>query len=192
MSNSNSLVAVEKMDFTNGYLDENGEIIETCAEEVGIAWEDFSEDWDVHRLWVQVESSSTKIYSISGDEALSETLALTTNGNFFNHVNGTNYPPNVYATCNKPTLRFDTYITLGSATSGSGVSLLGSLSLASSVIEDNTGWFKTGGVLPVEGGSTGYRVLIGQCAVPAGEPFTGGVHITGDGIDEYATFSSEE
>jgi hypothetical protein len=35
-------------------------------------------------------------------------------------------------------------------------------------------------------------VLIGQFAVPKGEPFTGGFHITGDGIDEYATFSSEE
>jgi hypothetical protein len=78
-------------------------------------------------------------------------------------TNGTIYPPNVYATCNKPTLRFDTYITLGSATSRSGISLMGSLSLASSVIEENTGWFKTGGV-----------------------------HVTGDGIDEYVTFSSEE
>jgi hypothetical protein len=69
---------------------------------------------------------------------------------------------------------------------------MGSLSLVSSVMEDNTGWFKTGGVLPVAGGPTGYRVLVGQFAVPKGEPFTGGVHIMGDGIDEYATFSSEE
>jgi hypothetical protein len=73
-----------------------------------------------------------------------------------------------------------------------GVTFLGTFNLSADTISQNHGWYKLGGVEPVSCGEDCYWILIGHFTVTQGAEFSGGLRILGDGIDEYATFSSEE
>jgi len=65
--------------------------------------------------------------------------------------------------------------------------------LTSFANDPNTGWGVYGagaGQGVVSDGNGGWRVLIGQFAVPKGKVFTAAVRLAGDGIDVYAMVNS--
>jgi hypothetical protein len=184
-------MAVEVMDFTNSYKDEQGNIQDYAAE-VAAAWATFRANWDVYRVWVEVEGPNDALDAVSSfDEDELKLVIQNKAGNFYNHAQGTNLPPDVSLFETQPQLAFDTFITLGSATSGSGVATIGTLNLLQNVFATNTGWYKIGGVGPVAGGSTGWRILIGQFTVPQGKKFGGSGLVSGETVEEYAAFSSQ-
>jgi hypothetical protein len=148
----------------------------------------------VYRVWVEVPDSTTYIDAVSGSED-NNTPALITNDSstYYNNGYGSNFPPNpaLFATSGFEELAFDTFLTIGNAGSGGGnPSVQGTIDLTGDTNSKSVGWYRTGGVAPVAGGSTGWRVLVGQFSVPDGDDFCISLHITGDGIDEYATVCS--
>ncbi len=189
---SDSALALQVMDFSSGYPNENG-TIQDFDTEVAAAWSTFSQNYDVYRLWVELDNETDVLEAVSSWDEEDVHLVLTNKaGTFYNNVYGGNGPPNPDLFETHAQLAFDTFVTIGSATNAAGLTILGTLDLTQDVFDDNVAWYKLGGVSPVAGGSTGWRVLIGQFAIPKGKKFSGAALLTGDGIDEYATFSSEE
>jgi hypothetical protein len=189
-----SLLRIQTMDFSSGWMDETGAVDSASATAVSTAWATFDASWDVYRVWVEVPDSTTYLDALSGSED-NNTPALITNdsGSYYNNSHGSNFPPNpaLFATSGFETLAFDTYLTIGNAGSGGGSpSVQGTIDLTGDTNSKSVGWYKTGGVAPVAGGSTGWRVLVGQFTVPDGDDFCISLHITGDGINEYATVCS--
>jgi hypothetical protein len=191
---SSSILRIVSVDFSSGWMDETGTVDSASATAVSTGWATFDASWDVYRVWVEVPDSTTYIDAVSGSED-NNTPALITNDSstYYNNGYGNNYPPNpaLFATSGFEALAFDTFLTIGNAGSGGGnPSVQGTIDLTGDTNSKSVGWYKTGGVAPVAGGSTGWRVLVGQFSVPDGEDFCISLHITGDGIDEYATVCS--
>jgi probable HAF family extracellular repeat protein len=187
-------LALQLVDFSSGWMDETGTIDTASATAVATAWATFDASWDVYRVWVEVPDSSTYIDAVSGSED-NNTPALITNDSstYYNNSFGSDFPPNpaLFATSGFETLAFDTFLTIGNAGSAGGnPSVQGTIDLTGDTNSKSVGWYRTGGVAPVAGGSTGWRVLVGQFSVPDADDFCISLHITGDGIDEYATVCS--
>ncbi len=188
----NSMVAVEEVTFPNGYIDERGDVVTDGAAEVAAMWPGFSANYTVYRVYVEVENETDSLDAVSSfDEEDLQLVIQNKAGTFYNHASGSNLPPDVSLFETHPELACDTWITLGPATNGGGgVQVIGTINLSQNVFATNVAWYKLGGATPVPGGSTGYRILIGQFAVPKGKLFGGSGLLSGEGIEEYAAFSS--
>jgi hypothetical protein len=183
---------IELVDFSEGYPDENGDIQDFDAE-VAAAWEDFSEDYVVYRLWVTLEGETDTLDVVTGDDVRELPLIIDIKGgSIYNHGSGGNKAPNPGNFETYPELAFDTFITLGSATSDSGITIQGTLNLSQDVMSENVGWYKLSGVNPVSCREDCWRVLVAQFAITEGAVIEGAALLLGDGIDEYATFSTDE
>jgi probable HAF family extracellular repeat protein len=189
---SEPLFSLQAMDFSDGYPDENVDI-QDFDEEVSNAWATFSSNYDVYRLWVTLENETDKLEYLGGDDVLDLALVISVKGGtFYNHGSGTNKAPSPALFETHPNVAFDTFITMGSATDGSSVTILGTLNLSANTLSTSTGWYKLGGVSPVSCGEDCWRVLVGQITVSEGAVIEGGAQLLGDGIDEYAEFSSDQ
>lgn len=66
----------------------------------------------------------------------------------------------------------------------------GTLDLSKNTAREDITWYVSGGVTPVAGGSTGWRVLLGQFTVPTGNTLSGSFRVVGDEVDEYVSFNT--
>ncbi|MEM7228598.1 MAG: MYXO-CTERM sorting domain-containing protein [Planctomycetota bacterium] len=193
---------VTEVDFSNGYVNADGSINASNAVEIGAAWSSFGQQWDTYRLWVQVDSLDDRINTVSGsqDNAINLVLNPGAGGVFFQEPLGLTVPPDTAFFGVVPTLAFDTFYSLGSSDAslaGPGIvdSSNGLQNLNGLYEFDNAGWFLPGPALGQDGivsdGEGGFRVLLGQFTVAEDSTFSGQAIITGIGLQEFVTFSSE-
>jgi hypothetical protein len=185
-------VQVTEVDFSNGYLLADGSVYADTSAAVGNAWTTFSQDWKTYRLWATVDTADTTLAGFVGsqDDAYPLVLDPGTGGAFFNEATfGGDTAINAATTAINPMLAFDTYLTLGSATSeGLSPTILDADNqlggLAGLVEAEDFGVITTTptpGAGVVGDGFGGWRVLLGQFTVAADSEFSGQGRLIGGG-----------
>lgn len=164
-------VTPTSVDFSGGYVLADGSIHAESQMQVAAAWEMFSEDWRVVRLWARVDSALDAIGSVGGsvDSNVDFILDAGDTGMFYNHpVLDQDESQNPALFTAFPTLAFDTWATIGSADGTVSPLIVGAddelNGLQSSLSCQNCGWALPSGADPgvVIGWDGNYRVLLGQ------------------------------
>ncbi len=185
-------VELSTVDFSNGFVNADGSILTEGQAEISAAWADANVI--TFRLWATVESPNDVVVAVAGSVSNHQNLILTSSTGFFlNSPMGTDLAPNPAFFSTDPTLAWDTFVTVGGATSSDFDPdnpfpfIIGPLNLDTGTNFGNVGWF----VLPgdaqvVWDGVDGWRVLLGQFTIPrTGENhdpvFSGWVLIAGGG-----------
>jgi len=191
--------AVERMDFSNGYVLADGSTVAGADGTISAGWAAFDAFHDVYRVYAVTDDPVDVVAMIAGSQDFGFDLTFqSTSGVFWNHALGSNSAPNLglISAIGDPTMAFDTFLTMGYAEQGGGpgLSFVGAFDLSGDFAQQNVGYF----VLPpdalpsVDQGDGTYRTLVGQFAVSEGDDLWGQVRIVGVGLgnQNFETFAS--